>query len=300
MKFFANLLRIIGALLLPILVGLYLLKESRPDFQVGEIETPTAPLVVGDAHAIRDVPVRLQRADGSPAADAALIATQPVIAYAQADSDGLAVLRIPSEGPIAFYAYSLGMQVIHWGPEPTPPQSILRFDKLVDSRPRLDPLGGTGTATLRVHDRESGAPIRGAMILVRRADAPDEAPGVGFSDEDGLVSLETLPDGALQAEIHAPAMLPGPATELGRVEFRAGSEETQPAAVDAAWFLLDGLQPDALAQLQRIGIEGEFPDRLVERDGSLLLGPLPAGSYTLTTGGEERELLLVSGRPPSR
>jgi len=299
-KLFANLLRIFGAILLPVLVGLYLLKESRSDFQAGEIETPTAPLAVGNAHAIRDVPVRLQRADGSPATDAVLIATEPVIAYAQADSDGLATLRIPSEGPIAFFAYSLGMQVIHWGPEPIPPQSTLRFDKLVDSRPRLDPLGVVGTATLRVHDRESGAPIRGAMILVRRVDRPDEAPLIGFSGEDGLVSLETLPDGALQAEIHAPAKLPGPATELGRVEFRADSEETLPAAVDAAWFLLNDLPADALVELQRIGIEGEFPDQLVERDGSLLLGPLPAGSYTLIIAGEERELLLVSGRPPSR
>ncbi len=300
MKFFTNLFRIIGALLLPVLVVLYLLEDSRPEFQAGQLEPPSAALAVGDAHAIRDVTVRLQRADGSPATDGVIIATQPVIAYAQADADGLAVLRIPTEGPIAFFAYSLGMQVIHWGPDPIPPQSTLRFDKLVDSRPRLEPLGGDGVATLRVHDRETDTPIRSASILVRRAQRPDEAPWVGFSDESGMVSLETLPSGDLLAEIYAPAMPFGPATLLGTVEFRAEGEETQPAAVDAAWFVLDDLPPLALAELQRVGIEGEFPDQLVEPDGSLLLGPLPAGSYTLVVGGEERELLLVSGRLPSR
>jgi hypothetical protein len=299
-KFFTNIFRIIGAILLPVLVGLYLLKESKPDFQPGELEPPAAALEVGDAHLLRDVPVRLQRADGSPASDGVLIATRPVIAYAQADADGLAILRIPADGPIAFYAYSLGMQVIHWGPDQIAPQSALRFDKLVDSRPRMDPLGGTGTITLRVHDRQSDTPIPGVSILVRRAGRPDEAPWIGFSDSDGLVYLQTLPDGELRAEIYAPAMPLAPATLLGAVDFRADGDETLPAAVEAAWLQLDGLPADALAELQRVGIEGEFPDQLVGRDGSLLLGPLPAGAYLLKIAGEERELMLVSGRPPSR
>lgn len=293
-----KLLRLLAILAVPLITGLYLLHESRPDYRPLDLPAPSPPLKVSGPVEVQPVQLRFRLDNGRPAADAVVIVTAPRMEYAETDAEGVAVVELPA-GPVKLHAFHTGMQLMQWGPEAEPPKSPLTFAALPDTRPRMETPGGAAEARLRVQGTE-GEPLAGALVLVRPADDAEEAPWVGLADAEGALWMRGLPAGPLRASIHGPGMPPTPASLLGEADFAAGAEEPIALSCAVAWLTLEGRRPDALVELRRVDVEGTFPDRLVPADGVLPLGPLPVGQYVVNSGGQEMELELKPGRHSSR
>ena len=290
--------RFAAALALPVLTAALLLYFGRPDYQPSDVGAVGPPLEVETPAPLQEWRLRFLNADGTPAAQAVVLAHQPDARYAEADAEGYVRLLLPPGSALAFYAHAPGMDTLSWGPEPEPPGGPVRFSPLPESAGAEEgAVRKPAEVVVRTPDHD---PLAGALVLARRVGRPTEPPWIGIADGDGKASFLGLPAAPLRLEVYAPGMPPVPAMLLGeqRVDPTAGGPLT--VAVEAAWLTLEGLPPDAMTGLLRDGFEDALPRQMVPLDGILQLGPLPPGDYRLDVEGAARDLLLQAGRHTSR
>ncbi len=150
---------------------------------------------------------------------------------------------------------------------------------------------------VRVAD-PSGNPVPGARVLVLDAPVPDLGPLVGAgTDENGLLQLDTLPEGSWQVAAVSPrfgiavgeVIAPAPGTEVQAISF----EETAPVTLlvrDEGGKPVRGARlgslrpangPEALPAVALAGfLLGRQQGPVSDGDGRLSLPPLPPGKWT--------------------
>ncbi len=234
-----------------------------------------------------DLPVR--RADGSPAGDAVLIVIEPEVVQAKVSADGLAHFTLRSSEPVRVMAWAPGHAVREAGPWTSAPAE-LRLDALKQTTPAAGAPLQPVTLLLRIVDQD-GAPIPEALLLVRSAAHPEDAPWFAFAAADGRARCG-VEAGELSVEVYAPNRTPRKPWLLGSRLLSATSEEIA-WSVAVASLTLEGLPAMEPVELSR---EAEACDLITSSEqGEAAWAFLPPGAWAMSTASGKQSVELQPG-----
>jgi hypothetical protein len=281
----------------------------RPDFQV---EANQFEELLGLTPIPRpdEVSIELTRADGSPAAGAVVVLLRPEMAIDYADAAGRVRLQRTLGGPLRLQAYVPGHELITLGPIDAAEVSKLQFKTRI--QPQIPELMPERLVQHDVQLRSStGQAIPGVQVIARRpvearrATRPFiepgvepsryEVPWVAFSDQDGWIELEGLPELPIMMRAFPLGLPREPAWELAKLRLAPianGESEWRIPVARLEWHDLPA--HDALHG-ERLDIVGDLAMRRVPADGTLSWPVLPPGKYRFTVEGETREIELFAG-----
>ena len=281
----------------------------RPDFQV---EANQFEELLGLTPILRpdEVSIELTRADGSPAEGAVVVLLEPEMAIDYADAQGQVRLQRTLGGPLRLQAYVPGHELITLGPIDAAEVGSLQFETRIQPQiPELMP------ERLVQHDVQllssTGESISGVQVIARRPvtqrsdvrpfiepgvePSRYEVPWVAFSDEDGWIELEGLPELPITMRAYPLGLERIEAWELGNSQLAPlpdGESEWRLSVAQLTWRKL----PSDFALLSaRTDIAGDLPMRRVPATGELSWQVLPPGKYRFSIEGESREIELFAG-----
>lgn len=281
----------------------------RPDFQV---EANQFEELLGLTPILRpdEVSIELTRADGSPAEGAVVVLLEPEMAIDYADAQGQVRLQRTLGGPLRFQAYVPGHELITMGPIDPDKVSKLQFEARIQPQiPELLP------ERLVQHDVQlldkSGQSISGVQVIARRpAQAKREVrpyiepgvepsryevPWVAFSDEDGWIELEGLPELPVMMRAYPLGLTRTPAWELASMQLSPLPNGESEWLLSVAALHLHNLPTHVSLLAERTDIAGKLPQRQVPSNGELSWPVLPPGKYRFTIDGETRNIELFAG-----
>jgi hypothetical protein len=281
----------------------------RPDF---EVEVNQFEELLGLTPILRpdEVLIELIRADGSPAEGAVVVLLEPEMAIDYADAEGQVRLQRTLGGPLRLQAYAPGHELITLGPIDAADVDTLQFETRIQPQiPELAP------ERLVQHDvqllNSSGQGISGVQVIARRPvevrrdvrpfiepgvePSRYEVPWVAFSDEDGWIELEGLPELPIMMRAYPLGLPRKEAWELDSMRLAPIPDGESEWRLSVARLILWNLPAHFAMQAERLDVAGALPMRRVPADGELSWLILPPGKYRFTVEGETREFELFAG-----
>lgn len=274
-------LRGIGWVALPFLTIGLILHFGAEEFRPGEMEAMPEDFQVSTPSAEFPVMVRLEHADGTPAADGVVLFFAPQLIAGRMDEMGIAHASMSVEGDLKFLAFAPGHSL---------KEGLLAADARFGKTPiRLDPLPEPviergeklvflpRQITLTDHD---GDPLHNALLLTRDLAKPGDEPWVSFANAQGVAQIPDATAHALHVQAYAPGLPPRKASLLGEWDMPAGQIAVA-FVVDAAYVQVEGLPPQGLLSWKRSDQPQILPMVQISDDGETQLGPMPPGTYHL-------------------
>lgn len=257
-----------------------------------------------------EVVLQLQRADGEAAEGAVVVLLEPEMAIDYADAEGQVRLQRTAGGPLRLQAYAPGHELITLGPIDASELTTLQFAARVQPQiPELAP------ERLVQHDvqlvNSSGQGIPGVQVIARRPDQAEaqvrptiepgvepsrfEVPWVSFSDEDGWIELEGLPELPITMRAYPLGLPRDAAWVLDTMNLSPIPDGESDWRLPVASLLWKQLPTNVAMDGRRTDIEGRLPFRRVPADGQLAWAVLPPGRYRFEIDGQVREIELFAG-----
>lgn len=281
----------------------------RPDFQV---EANQFEELLGLTPILRpdEVSIELTRADGRPAEGAVVVLLEPEMAIDYADAQGQVRLQRTLGGPLRLQAYAPGHELITLGPIDAAEVGKLQFETRIQPQiPELMP------ERLVQHDvqllNSTGQGLTGIQVIARRPvevrngvrpyiepgvePSRYEVPWVAFSDEDGWVELEGLPELPILMRAYPLGLPRLEAWELDSMRLAPLPEGESEWRLLVARLDLWNLPAHFALQSERTDVAGALPMRRIPANGELSWMVLPPGKYRFTVDGESREIELFAG-----
>lgn len=281
----------------------------RPEFAVAANEFEEL-LGVTPTPRPDEVPIRLTRADGTPAEGAVVVLLEPEVSIDYADAEGLVRLHRSLGGPVRLQAYAPGHELVTLGPLTADEVTEIQFEARVQPQiPELAP------ERLVRHDlhllARDGSPIPGVQVIARRpleefdSVRPSIEPGiepsrfltpwVAFSDESGWVQLDGLPELSVQLRAYPLGLPRAPAWQLDAMSLTPRPDGESEWRLEVAALTLRELPAETALQIERTDVPGELPLRRVPPSGQLDWAVLPPGNYLVTIGQTTRPIQLFAG-----
>ncbi len=248
----------------------------------------------------REIALRLERPDGSPAAGALAVLLEPDLDSVRADPEGVARLRAAQDGPFRFQAYLPGHRILAAGPMEQTPAKAFRFEadpEVPLEKPEIQ---------VRIDRRlllQSAVPELtlppGVLVTAVPAEDPGQPPWLGLGDPAGEAVLAGTRPIALQVSVFAPGLPPTEPWLLGRRRLgpAEGTQQASAWRLPFARLVIAGLPLHGLLTGERRGPgpAAPLPLRWSGDNGEVVWECLPAGSYRFQSGEQARTIELKSG-----
>jgi hypothetical protein len=244
---------------------------------------------------VRRVEFQLLGEDGQPVRGAVCVLIEPELARAAIDAAGHALVELAATGPLLMMAWAPGHEVLEAGPWEAPPDGGFRLRKL--SEPEVAALAPIELVEWRLLvTGAAGEGIARALLLARPSGQPDAPPWIGFTDDEGALSLTAAAE-SLEFEVYAPGRLARAPWLLLRqtLDFPPTSSDGVFALhAEFASLEVNGLPPGEAVELRQ---DGQIRDLAVSSlQGQVRWPILPPGPWTISVdGAPPRELNLTAG-----
>ncbi|MCH2101583.1 MAG: hypothetical protein MK209_06645 [Planctomycetes bacterium] len=253
---------------------------------------------------------QLIRADGEAAEGAVVVLLEPEISIDYADAEGQVRLHRSLGGPVRLQAYIPGHELVALGPIAADEVTEIQFESRIQPEiPKLNP------ERLVRHDLQllsrDGSPVPGVQVIARRSleefdsvrptiepgAEPSRflAPWVAFSDEEGWVRIEGLPELSVQLLAYPLGLPRAKAWELDAIELNPRPEGESNWQLAIASLTLSNLPPETAVRIERTDVPGILPLRRVPPSESLSWKVLPPGNYRVTSGDTTHAIELFAG-----
>jgi hypothetical protein len=281
----------------------------RPDFRV---EANQFEELLGLTPIPRpdEVLIKLRHADGSPAMGAVVVLLEPEMAIDYADAEGQVRLQRTLGGPLRLQAYAPGHELLTVGPIDAAEVGELQLETRIQPQiPELMPerlvqhdvqlLSGTGESLtgIQVIARRPVEVRSDVRPLIEPGVEPSryEVPWVAFSDEDGWVELEGLPELPILMRAYPLGLPRLEAWELDNMLLTPIPNGESEWRLSVARLQLWNLPAHFALQAERLDVAGALPMRRIPANGELAWLVLPPGKYRFSVDGEHREIELFAG-----
>ena len=257
-----------------------------------------------------EIPIRLLRADGEAAEGAVVVLLEPEVSIDYADAEGQVRLHRSLGGPVRLQAYAPGHELVTLGPIAASEVSEIQFESRI--QPEIPELAPERLVRHDVHLlARDGSPVPGVQVIARRpveefdSVRPSTEPGiepsrfltpwVAFSDEDGWVQLDGLPELSVQLRAYPLGLPRAAAWELDTMRLTPSPEGESEWRIEVASLALTELPAETALVIERTDVPGKLPLRRVPPSGQLNWEILPPGNYLVTIGETTRPIQLFAG-----